>query len=131
MTRYYSQKILDRFMNPRHMGRIENADGVGGTQNLRCGDIMKIYIKVGERQGEKYIKDIKFETLGCGHAIAISDMICQLAKDRTIEQAKSISFEDIASQVGEVPKPKLHCIRLAETALKSAIKDYEKKQKTS
>lgn len=122
---YYSQKILDRFMNPKYMGRIKDANGIGDTQNLRCGDIMRIYIKVKDGK----ISDIKFETLGCGYAIAISDMLCELAKGKTIEQAKGVSFEDIAGQVGEVPAAKLHCIRLAETALKSAIDDYEKKQR--
>ena len=116
-------------MHPKNMGSIENADGVGDTQNLNCGDIMRIYIKVGKKEGEACVEDARFETLGCGHAIAISDMICSLAKGKAIAQAKKISFDDISRQIGEVPKPKMHCIRLAETALKKAIDDYEKRQK--
>ena len=115
-------------MHPKRLGKIEGADGVGDTQNLKCGDIMKIYIKVDQKKGKEYIKDIKFETMGCGHAIAISDMICDLAKGKTIEEAKKITFDSMAKEVGVVPKPKLHCIRLAETALQSAIKDYEGKR---
>ncbi len=120
---------MEHFLHPRHLGKIKDANGVGDTQNLRCGDVMKIYIKVEKKDGKERIKEAKFETLGCGHAIAISDMICALAEGKTLKQAKKITFDDIAEQVGEVPKPKLHCIRLAETALKSAIKDHESKKK--
>lgn len=125
MTPYYSKKIMDHFMHPKNLGKIDNADGVGTTENLKCGDAMKIYIKVDENER---IKDIKFETLGCGHAISISDMICELAKSKTIEQAKKIVFQDVADAAGEIPKPKLHCVSLAETALKSALQDYEEKR---
>ncbi len=126
---YYSKKVMEHFMHPKHMGKIKNADGIGDTKNLRCGDIMKIYILVEKKNGKERIVDAKFETMGCGHAISISDMICELAEGKTIEEAKKIEFKDIADEVGEVPKPKLHCIRLAETALKLAIKDYESKIK--
>jgi len=111
-------------MHPKNLGKFDDADGIGTTENLRCGDTMKIYIKVDKT---KVIKDIKFETLGCGHAISISDMICELAKGKTIKDAKEIKFEDVILELGEVPKPKLHCVSLAETALKSAIDDYEKR----
>lgn len=117
-------------MRPKHLGKIEDADGVGDTQNLKCGDIMKIYLKVEKNKEKEYIKDAKFETLGCGTAISISDMICDLAKGKTVEEAKKITFDNIAKEVGTVPKPKLHCIRLAEVALQSAIKDYEEKRTT-
>lgn len=126
---YYSKKVMEHFLHPKHLGKIANADGVGDTQNLRCGDVMRIYIKVKEDKGQARISEAKFETLGCGHAISISDMICALSEGKTIEQAKKISFDDIAEEVGEVPKPKLHCIRLAETALKTAIKDYKSKKR--
>ena len=129
MTGYYSKKVLEHFMNPKHLGSIDKADGVGDTKNLRCGDIMRIYIKVGERQGQKYIKDIKFETLGCGYAIAASDMICDLAQGKTLTEAKKIKFSDIADKLGKLPVQKIHCAHLAETALKTAIKDYEAKNK--
>ena len=115
-------------MNPKHLGRIENASGVGDTANLRCGDIMKIYIKVAKRKGEEYIKDIKFETLGCGTAIATSDMICELAKGKSLKQAAKITYNDVAAELGEMPAQKLHCAGLAETALKAAIKNYESKK---
>lgn len=116
-------------MRPKHLGRIKDADGVGDTQNLRCGDVMKIYIKIGRDKDKEYIKEASFQTMGCGHAIAISDMICGLAKGKTLEEAKKVGFQDIAAEVGEVPQVKLHCVRLAETALKSAVEDYERKRK--
>ena len=112
-------------MNPKNLGKINNADGIGSTENLRCGDVMKVYIKVDKNEN---IKDIKFETLGCVPAIAISDMICELAKNKTIKQAKAIRFQDIAEEMGDIPKPKLHCVALGETALKAAIEDYETKK---
>jgi len=110
-------------MHPKNLGEIKDADGIGTTENLRCGDSMKIYIKVDKDK----IKDIKFQTLGCGHAIAISDMICELAKNKTITKAKEITLKDVINELGEIPNPKIHCVSLAEVALKSAIKDYEKK----
>jgi len=115
-------------MNPSHMGKIEKPDGFGTTKNLRCGDILELYIKTGEKQGERYIKDVKFTTLGCGTAIAASDMICELAKGKTLTEAKKISYQDIADKLGKVPPVKIHCTHLAERALKEAIKDYEEKR---
>lgn len=126
---YYSQNILDRFLHPKHLGQLKDADGVGDTENLRCGDVMRIYIKVGKKQKKEYIKNIKFETLGCGHAIATSDMICTLAKGKTLEEAKKIKFQNISDELGELPPQKVHCAHLAERALKAAIKDYERKKK--
>jgi len=108
------------------MGKIKNPDGVGDTLNLKCGDIMKIYLKVKDKR----ITDIGFETLGCGHAIAASDMICELVLGRTLQQAKKIKFSLVAKKLGEMPKQKLHCSSLAEHALKAAILDYEKRQTT-
>ena len=125
---YYSKSIIDHFLHPKHLGRIGNAHGVGDTANLRCGDIMKIYIKVVKKQGKEYIKDIKFETLGCGTAIATSDMICDLAKGKTLKEAAKLTYEDIAKKLGEMPPQKMHCAHLAEKALKAAIEDYESKK---
>ena len=119
---------MDHFLHPKHMGSIENADGQGDTKNLRCGDQMHIYIKVGEKDGQEYVEDIKFQTMGCGTAIAASDMICQLAKGKTIKEAKKIKFSDVIKELGEIPKPKVHCSSLAEYAFKEAIKDYESKK---
>lgn len=110
------------------MGKIEEADGIGNTENLRCGDIMKLYIKVEKKEGKEYIKDLKFETMGCAAAIATSDMICDLAKGKTLEEAQEIGFKDVADKLGSLPPVKIHCAHLAERALKLAIKDYEKKR---
>ena len=120
--KYYQDKILERFLHPKHLGKIENPDGFGSTQNLKCGDVMKIYLKVKD----DVIEDIKFETLGCGHAIASSDMICDLALGKTIEQAKEVKFKDVLKELGDMPPQKIHCTSLAELALNEAIKDYEK-----
>lgn len=129
MTFKYSKKVIEHFLHPKHWGKIKNPDSIGDTLNLRCGDIMKIYLRVGERKGREYIKDIKFETLGCGAAIATSDMICDLAKGKELKKAKKIGFKDIADELGSLPVQKIHCARLAETALKMAIKEYERKKK--
>ncbi len=117
---------MEHFLHPKHLGKIDNADGLGDTENLRCGDSMKIYIRVGPAER---IEDIKFLTMGCGAAIATSDMICDLAKGKTLEEAEKIKFSDIADELGELPAQKLHCAHLAEKALKAAIKDYESKKK--
>lgn len=88
---------------------------------------MKMYISIEESRGKKRLKEVKFETLGCGHAVAISDMLAELAQGKTLEQAKKISLNDIKSELGDIPPQKVHCVHLAETALRSAIADYEKK----
>ncbi len=128
MTELYSKKVMEHFLHPKHMGKIEKADGIGSTENLRCGYSMNIYIKVGQKDNQEIIKDIKFETMGCGHAISASDMICDLAKGRTLGEAKKIKFSDVIKELGEIPQPKIHCSSLAEHALKQAIKDYETKK---
>ncbi|MFH1423377.1 MAG: iron-sulfur cluster assembly scaffold protein [Candidatus Nealsonbacteria bacterium] len=125
---YYSKAIIDRFMHPKNVGKIKNADGVGDTQNLRCGDIMKIYITVGKKDGKEVIKDAKFETMGCGHAVAISDMMCDLIKGKTFAEAIKVGYEDIADEIGPVPPVKVHCAKLAQTAIKGAIEDYKSKK---
>ncbi|MCG2690432.1 iron-sulfur cluster assembly scaffold protein, partial [Candidatus Parcubacteria bacterium] len=115
------------FLKPKFMGKLLGAQGVGNTQNLKCGDVMRIYLKVSKKKGEdkEVISEIKFETMGCGHAIASTDMICELALGKTLEQAKKIKFSDVSSRLGEMPPQKLHCSSLAQYALKEAIKDYE------
>lgn len=125
---YYSKKVIDRFLHPKNVGKIKDADGIGDTQNLRCGDVMKIYIKVGKRGGKEIIEDAKFETMGCGHAIAISDMICDLIKGKTFAEAVKVGYEDIADDIGPVPPVKVHCAKLAQAAVKSAIEDYKSKK---
>lgn len=125
---YYSKAIIDRFLHPKNAGKIKKADGVGDTQNLRCGDIMKIYITVGEKDGQEVIKDAKFETMGCGHAVAISDMMCDLIKGKTFQEAMKMGYEDIADEIGPIPPVKIHCAKLAQAAIKAAIEDYQNKK---
>ena len=116
---------MDHFLNPKHMGEMKDYSAVGTTENLKCGDAMRIYIKV---KNDK-ITDIKFTTLGCAPAIAASDMICDLALGKTIEQAKNISYKDVAGKLGDLPVQKMHCTQLAETALQSALDNYKGRNK--
>jgi nitrogen fixation NifU-like protein len=115
---------MEHFANPRNVGEIADADGIGKVGNPQCGDVMWLYIKVKDR----IITDIKFKTFGCGAAIATSSMITELARGKTIEEAKKISRSDVADELGGLPAVKMHCSNLAADALKEAIKDYEAKQ---
>jgi nitrogen fixation NifU-like protein len=126
---YYSKKVIEHFIRPKNMGRIEDANGVGDTQNLKCGDIMKIYLRIEEKNGQEIIKDAKFETLGCGHAIAISDMICDLIKGKTLTKALEVDYKDIIDEIGQVPPQKIHCAHLAQAGVKVAIENYKKRKK--
>jgi len=126
---YYSKKIIDRFLHPKNLGKIKDADGIGDTTNLRCGDLMKIYLKIEKKGGKEIIKDAKFETFGCGHAISISDMICDLVKGKTLDEALKIGYEAIIDELGPIPPVKMHCAKLAQTAMKAAIDDYKNKSK--
>ena len=124
----YTEKVMDEFMHPKNVGEIKDADGIGVVGNPVCGDMMHIFIKVGEnKKGEKIIKDIKFKTFGCVAAIATSSILTELAKGKTLEKAKKISKKDIADALKGLPAQKLHCSVLAEEGLKKAIEDYEKK----
>ena len=120
----YSEKVMDHFANPRNVGEIPDADGIGKVGNPQCGDVMWLYIKV--KAG--ILTDIKFKTFGCGAAIATSSMITELAKGKTIEEAKKISRQDVADSLEGLPPTKMHCSNLAADALREAIKDYETKQ---
>jgi len=120
----YSDKVMEHFANPRNVGEIPDADGIGKVGNPQCGDVMWLYIKVKDN----IITDIKFKTFGCGAAIATSSMITELARGKTIEEAKKISRSDVADELGGLPAVKMHCSNLAADALKEAIKDYEAKQ---
>lgn len=124
---YYSKEVVNHFLNPQNFGKIKNPEGFGDTQNLKCGDVMKIYIKVKKEKGKEIIKDAKFETLGCAHAISISDMICELIKGKTLAEALKVGYKDIAGKIGELPQTKVHCAHLAETAVKRAIENYKAK----
>jgi nitrogen fixation NifU-like protein len=124
MTDTYSEKVMDHFMNPRNVGEIANADGVGNVGNPACGDIMKMFIKV---EGGKII-DAKFKTFGCGAAIATSSMATEMIKGKTIEDALKVTNEAVTEALGGLPKVKRHCSVLAEQALQSALDDYFKKK---
>ncbi len=123
----YTEKVLERFKHPKHSGKISNPDGIGKVGNAKCGDIMEVHIKVGVRNGKEFIKDIKFHTFGCVAAIASSDMLCELAKGKTLEEAEKIRDKDIADALGGLPAVKHHCSVLGASALHDAIKDYRKK----
>lgn len=120
----YSDKVLDHFRNPRNMGEIPDADGVGTVGNPVCGDLMTIYIKVKDNR----LTDIKFKTFGCGAAIATSSMITELAKGKTLDEAMRISRGDVADNLGGLPPIKMHCSNLAADGLHAAIQDYLKKR---
>ena len=121
----YSDKVMDHFTNPRNVGEIPDADGVGKVGNPQCGDVMWMYIKVKD----DIITDIKFKTFGCGAAIATSSMITEMAKGKSIEEARKISRGDVAEALDGLPPVKMHCSNLAADALVEAIKDYESKHR--
>ena len=116
----YTDIVMDHFMNPRNVGSIENADGVGEVGNAKCGDIMKMYLKIKDDK----IEDVKFETFGCGSAIASSSMATEMIKGKTIEEALNVTNKDVVEALGGLPAHKLHCSVLAEEAIKAAVKDY-------
>lgn len=123
----YSSKVMEHFKNPKNMGEIEKADAVGTVGNPRCGDIMRIYLKIEN----DIIKDIKFKTFGCTAAIATSSMATELVKGKTIEEALMISNKDVLEALEGLPPIKIHCSVLAEEALKEAVKDYRKRNNKS
>ena len=120
----YSEKVMDHFMNPRNVGKIEDADGVGEVGNAKCGDIMKIYIKVDN----DIIIDVKFNTFGCGSAIASSSMATELIKGKPVSEALELTNKAVAEALDGLPAYKMHCSVLAEEAIKAAIDDYESKK---
>lgn len=119
----YTEKVMDHFHKPRNQGVIKDADGVGQVGNPVCGDVMKLYLKIDQEM----IKDIKFETLGCGAAIATSSMLTEMAKGKSLTDALKIEKLDIAKELGGLPEVKLHCSILAHDALAAAIKNYREK----
>ena len=120
----YSEKVMEHFNNPRNVGVIENADGVGEVGNPVCGDIMKITFKV---DADERLEDVKFQTLGCGAAIATSSIVTEMAKGMTLEEAAAISKQQVADELGGLPPAKMHCSVLATDGLKVAVDDYLKK----
>jgi len=146
----YTKEVMDHFMNPRNVGEIKDADGVGEVGNLKCGDVMYVYIKVGKRhisresgvgsqekerptpntqpQTEEFIEDIKYKTLGCAAAIATSSMMSDLVKGKSLEEALKVSRDDINEALGVLPKQKYHCSILSADAVHKAIEDYKAKK---
>ena len=120
----YSEKLMDHFTNPRNVGEIADADGVGEEGNPTCGDVMKITIKVKDNR----IEDAKFRTFGCGAAIAVSSMVTEMVKGKTLEEALSITKEAVADALGGLPPQKMHCSNLGADALRLAIEDYRKRR---
>ena len=120
----YSEKVMDHFRNPRNVGVIEDADGVGEVGNAKCGDIMKMYLKIEN----DIIEDVKFETFGCGSAIASSSMATEMIKGKPVAEAMKLTNKAVAEALDGLPDYKMHCSVLAEEAIKSALEDYEKKR---
>lgn len=120
----YSDKVMDHFTNPRNVGEIKEANGVGEVGNAKCGDIMRIYLQVED----DIIKDVKFKTFGCGAAIATSSMVTEMVKGKTLAEALEISNQAVAEALGGLPPAKMHCSNLAADALHEAIKDYMNKK---
>src|SRR4030066_1373514 len=121
----YGKKVMDHFMSPRNVGEIKDADGIGEVGNPVCGDMMTFYIKVKENK----IDDVKFKTFGCGAAIAVSSMVSEMAKGKTLDEAMKITPEAVAKELEGLPKNKMHCSNLGADALHKAIEDYEAKAK--
>ena len=122
----YSDKVMDHFMNPRNVGEIEDADGIGEEGNPVCGDMMTFYIKVRDDR----LEDVKFKTFGCGAAIAVSSMVSEMAKGKTLDEATKITPRSVADELDGLPKNKFHCSNLGAQALQKAIEDYQSKKET-
>jgi len=120
----YTKEVMDHFSNPRNVGEMPDADGIGTEGNPVCGDVMKLFIKVTDNK----IVDAKFQTFGCGAAIAVSSMVTEMVKGKTLDEALSISKEAVANALGGLPPQKMHCSNLGADALRKAIEDYKNKQ---
>lgn len=126
----YSKKVLDHFTRPHNQGEIEDADAVSTVGNPKCGDIMKMYLRINKNEkGEEIIEDIRFQTLGCGAAIATSSIATDLVKGKTLDEAMKITNQKVAEELGGLPKVKLHCSNLAADAVRKAIESYRKNNK--
>ena len=119
----YSEKVMDHFRNPRNVGVIEDANGIGEVGNAKCGDIMKMYLKIED----DVVKDVKFETFGCGSAIASSSMATELIKGKPVSEVRKLTNKAVAEALDGLPDYKMHCRVLAEEAIQSALEDYEKR----
>lgn len=124
----YSETVMDHFMNPRNVGEIEDPDGVGEVGNPVCGDMMTFYIKVGP---DDRLEDVKFKTFGCGAAIAVSSMVSEMARGKTLDEAMRIGRKDVADELGGLPDNKMHCSNLGADALHKAIEDYRGRKRAA
>ena len=124
----YTEKLIERFRNPKHAGEIKDADATATVGNPVCGDVMNYYMKVNIKDGKEIIGDIKFKTYGCAAAIASSDVLCELARGKTLEEAKKLSRKDLVNELGGLPPVKMHCTDLAIKGLRKVIEEYEKKK---
>ena len=120
----YSEKVMDHFRNPRNVGVLEDGNGIGEVGNAKCGDIMKMYLKIED----DIVKDVKFETFGCGSAIASSSMATELIKGKPVSEARQLTNKAVAEALDGLPDYKMHCSVLAQEAIESALKDYESRQ---
>jgi nitrogen fixation NifU-like protein len=121
---FYSDKVMDHFQHPRNVGEIENPDGIGTVGNPVCGDMMTFYIRVRDNR----LVDVKFKTFGCGAAIAVSSMVSEMAKGKTLDEVMEITNDKVAAELGGLPTNKMHCSNLGADALHRAIEDYRQKQ---
>ena len=124
----YTKEVMKHFLKPKNAGIIKNADGIGREGNQKCGDVMEVYIKVGQKNNLEIIKEIKFKTLGCPAAIASSDVLCEIAKGKTFQEAEKISNTDIVKKLKGLPMIKIHCSVMGAKTLKKAIENYKSKR---
>jgi nitrogen fixation NifU-like protein len=128
ISELYSEKVLEHFKNPRNVGEIKDPDGVATVGNPVCGDVLRLFIKIGKKDNQEFIKEAKFLTLGCGAAIATSSMITTMVKGKPLNKAEKISQQAITEALGGLPQVKTHCSVLAAEALKKAIENYRQKK---
>lgn len=126
----YTEKVMEHFRNPRFLRKMENPDAIGKVGNPMCGDLMWVYIKVGKKGNKEIIEDISVETFGCVAAVSSSDVLCELALGKTLEEAEKIGREDIIKELGDLPPIKRHCSVLAQEGLRKAIQNYKEKKKS-
>ena len=129
ISQLYSKKVLEHVKKPRNVGEIKNPDGMATVGNPVCGDVMRLYLKIEKKDGQDYIKNVKFQTLGCGAAIATSSMITTLVKGKTLKEAEKISNQAVAKALDGLPPVKMHCSVLAAEALQKAIANYRQDKK--
>ena len=130
MNGLYNEKVMAHFRHPKNMGVIKKADAVSTVGNPVCGDVMRMFLKIGKKKGQEIIEDIKFQTLGCGAALATSSVTTELAKGKTLSQALKINADEIVKELGGLPSAKRHCSLLAHEALKKAIANYRQSAST-